>query len=362
MFSTLNKYLYKNYIFGFLVTYSIFSILIFTGDLIEQFRKSTNKDVPIDIIFQLSFYNYFSLIFDTLAIIIFLSCIVTFIKLEKASEYTVMKSSGVKPASLIIAPTILFFIIGIFFITTMNPLTSIMYDKYEKLENQYIKRIDKFATISSNGLWLKQDNEIRKVSNILNAKTIEDEAKIINDFMILEYNEIGSFTGRLDGSKASLQDGYWLMTDVIETPRYSDPIFHKEFKYHTSIVHNDISNSLLSPENISLWQLNNFINLIEKLGYSAIDHKLQLYNLLILPILICSLVLLSYSITSNMKHNDKTINIIIYSIGIIFIFYFFSNLLNALALASHVSPLIAKITLPSALMLLFILTLGLKKQ
>ena len=72
MFSTLNKYLYKNYLIGFLIIFSIFSVLMFTGDLIEQFRKSTNKEVPIDVIFQLSFFNYFSLIFETLAIIIFL--------------------------------------------------------------------------------------------------------------------------------------------------------------------------------------------------------------------------------------------------------------------------------------------------
>ena len=351
MFSTLNRYLYKNYFIGFLIIYSTFSLLIFTGDLIEQFRKSTNKDVPVDIVFQLSFYNYFSLIFDTLAVIIFLACVFTFIKLEKSSEYTVMKSSGVKPFSLLISPLLLFFSIGVIFISVVNPLTAIMHEKYDDLEYRYIKRVDRFATISTNGLWLKQNNLDRNISNILNAKSIEEEGRIINDFMILEYNQAGSYSGRFDGERASLVDGYWLMHNVLETPRFSEPIFHDKLTYSTSILLVDISNSLSAPENISIWKLNGFINLIEKLGYSAIDHKLQLFNLLILPILICSLVTFAYAITSHMKHNDKSIILIIYSIGLIFIYFFVSNLLNALSLSSQINPLMSKAILPLLLLI-----------
>ena len=32
--------------------------------------------------------------------------------------------------------------------------------------------------------------------------------------MILEYDQNGSFHGRLDGSSARLEQGYWIMTDT----------------------------------------------------------------------------------------------------------------------------------------------------
>ena len=349
MFSKLNRYLYRNYLIGFLIILTIFSILIFTGDLIENFRKSAAKDVPINIIFKLSYYNFFSLIFETIPIIVFFSCIFTVIRFVKNSEYTVMQLSGSKQTSLLVSPIILFFLIGIIFISTINPLTVLLHEKHDELEYMYIKKTDKFASISKNGIWLKQNNIERNVSSILNSKNIEKEGEVLNNFMILEYNDMGSFTGRFDGKKAILKDGYWLMHEVIETPRYSDPVYHIKFKYVTSILFKDISNSLSSPENISLWNLPGFIKLIEKLGYSALDHELQLYYLLSLPLLICGLVALAYSMTLRIRHNDKIINVLILSIGATFLFYFFSNLFNAMSLSSQLNPIIAKFLIPGIL-------------
>ena len=284
MFSKINLYLYKNYINGFIIVLLIFSLLTFTGDLIENFRKATTKDVPTNIIFELSIYNFPSLIYDTIPIIIFFSYILTTVKLIRTSEYTVLKSSGMTNKTLLISPSILFLAIAILFVLTINPLIAIFHSKYEELNYTYIKKTDKFASISKNGIWLKQDNYKKNVSSILNSKNIEKEGEILNNFMILEYNQKGSFTGRLNGKKAKLENGYWILYEVIEYPRYSDSKFHKELIYNTTIKYQDISNSLISPENIPIYQLNDFINLIEKLGYSAIDHKLQYYSLILLPL------------------------------------------------------------------------------
>ena len=164
--------------------------------------------------------------------------------------------------------------------------------------------------------------------------------------MILEYNQKGSFTGRLNGKKAKLENGYWILYDVNEYPRYSDSKFHSELIYKTTIKYQDISNSLLSPENISIYQLSEFIKLIEKLGYSAIDHKLQYYSLLLLPILVLSLVFLANSLTMRINHNDKIFGLLIISICMIFLYYFLSNLFNALSMSSQLNPLISKILVP----------------
>ena len=164
--------------------------------------------------------------------------------------------------------------------------------------------------------------------------------------MILEYNQKGSFTGRLNGKKAKLENGYWILYEVIEYPRYSDSKFHKELIYNTTIKYQDISNSLISPENIPIYQLNDFINLIEKLGYSAIDHKLQYYSLILLPFLILSLVFLANSLTIRLNHNDKITILLIISICTIFVYYFLSNLFNALSLSAQINPLTSKLSVP----------------
>ncbi len=362
MLSTINKYLYKNYFLGFIIILFIFSILVFTGDLIENFRKSETKDVPLEIIFQLSLFNYPSLIYETIPIIIFFSCIFSTVRLIKTSEYTVLKSSGLTNISLLISPAVLFLIISILFVLAINPLIALFHSKYDELNYEYIERTDRFASISKNGIWLKQENIEKNVSSILNSKNIQKEGEILNNFMILEYNQKGSFLGRLNGKKAQLKDGYWILYDVTEYPRFSDSKFYNELKYITTIKYKDISNSLISPENISIYQLNDFIALIEKLGYSAIDHKLEYYNLILLPFLILSLVFLANTLTLQLNHNDKIFNLMIISICIIFIYYFLSNLFNALSMSSQINPLIAKILVPTILAFLsFLLTIAPKK-
>ncbi len=352
MFSKINLYLYKNYLIGFIIVLLVFSLLTFTGDLIENFRKSATKDVPTGIIFELSLYNFPSLIYETIPIIIFFSCLFTSVKLIRTSEYTILKSSGLTNNSLLISPIILFLVISILFVLVINPLVAIFHSKYDELNYTYIKQTDKFASISKNGVWLKQDNEEKNVSSILNSKTIEKEGEILNNFMILEYNQKGSFTGRLNGEKAKLETGYWILYNVTEYPRYADSKFHKELLYSTTIKYQDISNSLISPENISIYKLNEFIKLIEKLGYSAIDHKLQYYGLLLLPLIVISLVFLANSLTIKINHSDKIIGLMIISICTIFIYYFLTNLFNALSISSQLNPLISKISVPVLLSLL----------
>ena len=83
-------------------------------------------------------------------------------------------------------------------------------ERYSELEYRYIDRVDKFASITKNGLWLKQENQEKNLSSVLYAQEIKQQGRNIIDFMILEYDEKGSLQGRLDGNKAILKNGYWI--------------------------------------------------------------------------------------------------------------------------------------------------------
>ena len=69
-------------------------------------------------------------------------------------------------------------------------------------------------------------------------------------------------------------------------------------------------------------------------------------DIVFLPFFMSSLVLLASSLIIGLKQNDKFTNTIIYSLVIIFIIYFLSNLLDALGSTSQLNPIIAKCSLP----------------
>ena len=348
MFNKISLYIFKKFFLAFLITFLIFSIILFIGDFVEQFRKAAGKDVPVSIILQLAIFNFPNLINYTLPITSFFGSILALLILIRNSESIVISSMGISNTRAILPALLLYVIIGVIFITLANPLIAIFDDRYSNLKYEYIDRVDKFASITKNGLWLKQDNYELGLNSVLYAKTTKDEGNKIYNFMLLEYNNNGKFYGRIDGKKAELKEGYWRMFDIQITPRYGETRFLEDLNYNTNIKPADISDGLSSPSSISIWRLLTFINFLEELEYSAIDFKMHLYGLISLPFFITALVYLAFSLVQGLKQNDKFSKVVINSLILIFFLYFLSNLLNALGSTSQIHPLIANFSMPFA--------------
>ena len=181
--------------------------ILFIGDFVEQFRKTAGKNVPLNIILQLTLFNFPNLITYTLPITSFFSSILALLVLIRNSELIVISGMGISNLKSILPALILHFFIGIVFITLANPLIAIFDDRYSNLKYEYIDRVDKFASITKNGLWLKQDNYETNLTSVLYAKSTEKEGKVLNSFMLLEYDDKGAFNGRIDGKRAELEEG-----------------------------------------------------------------------------------------------------------------------------------------------------------
>ena len=354
MFSKINLYLSKKFFISFVVVFIIFAALLIIGDFVEQFRKSTGKDVPLKIIFQLAVFNFLSLVEFIIPIVTFFAALLTFILLIRNSEFLIINSVGTSNIKILIPAIIIYFFVGTFFITIINPLSAVFYDRYTELEYKYIEKSDKFASITKNGIWLKQFNEKKNVSSVLYAQQISNNGATLLNFMLLEYDEKGIFQGRIDGERAILENGFWSMDNVQISPKYNQANFTIKHKYVTNIKPSDITNSLSSPDSISFWKMGKFISFLEDLGYSALDFKLYYYNLIILPFFLSFLTILASSLVSDLKQNSKITKTIIAAFILIFIIYFLSNLLDALGSSSQIGPLIAKLMTP-----FFVLTISL---
>ena len=252
MFSKINYYILKKFLSAFLITFLILSAILFIGDFVEQFRKSTGKNVPINIVLQLTIFNFPNLINYTLPITSFFGSILALLILIRNSESIVINGMGISNLKIILPALILYFFIGVIYITLANPLIAIFDDKYSSLKYEYIDRVDKFASITKNGLWLKQENQDTGLTSVLYAKNTEDEGNTIYNFMLLEYDDKGLFNGRIDGQKALLNEGYWEMFDIQITPKYADTEYLNKIKYSTNIKPEDISDGLSSSQTISI--------------------------------------------------------------------------------------------------------------
>ena len=97
---------------------------------------------------------------------------------------------------------------------------------------------------------------------------------------------------------------------------------------------------------MSFLQLNNFIYILEKLGYSANDYKIYYYNILLMPIVIVGFVILANSIVIGIKQNDRFTKTIVISFLMMIIYYFCSNLMNTLGANAKLPAFISTLVTP----------------
>ena len=81
-----------------------------------------------------------------------------FLRIKKTDEIIALKVSGISNFSIIIIPSIVSIIIGIFIITALNPITSALVKKYEIIKGSYEKDQEYLAAITVNGIWIKEKN------------------------------------------------------------------------------------------------------------------------------------------------------------------------------------------------------------
>ena len=146
----INKYLAKEFAKVVINMILFFFCLGFIMNLFEEINFFKDIDIGIYIPILLSSLIVPSLLYNMFPFIILLSGIWFFLKIKKSDEVTALKISGMSNFSIIIIPSLLSILIGIIFITSINPVTSVLVKKYENLRGGYEKDKDYLAAITEN--------------------------------------------------------------------------------------------------------------------------------------------------------------------------------------------------------------------
>ena len=150
------KFVTKDFLKITLNTSLIFLGLAIILNLFEEINFFKDFDVGIDVPILLSTIFVPSLLYNMFPFIILLSGIWFFLKIKKTDEIIGMKISGLSNFSIIIVPSIVVIFLGIFIITSINPIVSVLVKKYESVKGVYEKDQDYLAAITGNGIGLRK--------------------------------------------------------------------------------------------------------------------------------------------------------------------------------------------------------------
>ena len=180
----INKYLSKEFIKVVLNMSFLFFCLGFVLNLFEEINFFKDYNVGINVPILLSGLYVPGLLYNMFPFVLFLSGIWFFLKIKKTDEIIAMKISGMSNFSVIIVPSIIAIVLGIFFITILNPIASVLITKYETIKGSYEKDQEYLAAITVNGIWIKEKKE--NGTNIIRSSKMRNSELL--DVSIYQYD------------------------------------------------------------------------------------------------------------------------------------------------------------------------------
>ena len=322
---TINFYLLKEFFKVVVNTSLVFFCLGLIINLFEEINFFKDYDVGIYLPLILSFLFVPSLFYNMFPFIILLSGIWFFLHIRKTDEIMAMKISGMSNFSIILVPSILSVILGIFFITLVNPVTSTLVKKYESTKGSFEKDQDYLAAITSNGIWIKEKNNIIKSSKL-------NKNSLLN-VSIYEFDNNDNFLKRFEAESADISSRNWILKNV----KIIDKDGKSIEKNTSNIIYKSIYDvkkikSLYSNlDTISFWNLQNEIKLLENRGYSTREMRSKLQQSLAFPFFLLSMIFLGGVITLGTQSrgsNWKYVFIALFASVLIFYFNRFSAALG----------------------------------
>ena len=302
----INKYITSEFAKVTINMILVFFCLGFIMNLFEEINFFKDLDVGISIPIILSLFIVPSLFYNMLPFIILLSGIWFFLKIRKSDEVTALKVSGMSNFSIILIPSIFSVLLGIFFITSINPITSVLVKKYETIKGDYERDRDYLAAITENGIWIKEKTNLK--NNIIRASHLEEDN--LMNVTIYEFDRENNFIQRIEAELANISTLEWMLKNVkvISEDGVVLPDRIESLEYISMYDIDQIKSLYSNLDTISFWNIKNEIKLLAEKGYSTKEVLTKFHKSLAFPFFLLSMVLLSgvFTLGMNFKENSWT--------------------------------------------------------
>lgn len=347
---TLSMYIGRQFLMAILATFTVMMIIIGLVELLELVRRASNATNPISfgIILQLMLLKLPTSAEKIYPFTFMVGGMIALGRLTRSSELVVTRAAGVSVWQFLMPGIIVALVLGTLVTTIINPIAASTIGRFDRLEGKYISGKSSLLSVLPSGLWLRQVGEkgimvggVPAEEYIIHANRLEQATLALDQVVIFLYGANHRFIGRIDAAKATLAPGHWM----IESGTFSTPLARPQpisaYRMPTQLTLSQIQDSFSAPETFSVWQLPGFIAVLEKAGFSALQHRLHLHSLIALPTLLAGMVMLAAVFSLRQPRRGRTGMMVV--IGMIsgFLIYFITNIIYAFGASGGLPVMLA---------------------
>ena len=352
---TFQFYLIKLFIKRLLLTSVIFLSLIFILSVFEEISFFKKSDVSLLFPYLIALLNTPSALFDVFPFIFLIATQFFFIYLIKKGELDVLKISGLTNFYIIKILALVSFIVGLLIIIFYYSFSSKLKFLYLDLKNAYSNDNKYLATVTKNGLWIK--DEIDNHTYIVNANRIDNN--YLKEVSIFKFDKNFALLEVAISSKVNVSNTLWVISSPTITIGNLSKVYEDNITMKSNFDQKKINTLFDNLSSLNVSELIDQKSDFEKLGYSTIEIETYMHRLASFPFFLTIMTMLSCVIMLNIKKNKSVIFHIILGIFLSVVIYYSSYLFNLLSENEKI-PTILSTWFPLFIILAFI-TIGLIK-
>jgi lipopolysaccharide export system permease protein len=267
-------------------------------DFIELLRRSAPRpDATFAIVTQIGLLRVPWLAMQILPFAVLLGGILAFWRLTRSSELIVARAAGVSAWQFLAAPVACAIAFGGIATAAVSPISAAMRARAEALDNVYLKSGGGPLALTGGQLWLRQADHTLDPQGvaILHALAVALKGSELtaNSVSIFRLDGHDRLLERIEATQATLDSGAWVLANARTVTPGKLPDAPRQMSLATNMTVDRVQESFAEPDTFSVWALPEFIDLLERSGFSAIRHRLEFQTLLALPLLCGTMSLLA---------------------------------------------------------------------
>ena len=348
-YNILYKFLAVHFLKSFgLVFFCIAGIIALFSTItsLKDFAAVSVK-IPLSVIVQFALLDIFYTLNTILPLSVLLAGILTFWRLSRTSELTVIRSIGLSVWQFITPILGVCIAIGCLNMMVLSPINSALQQRVSKLKYKYEVSHSNPLLFSQHGLWLKEKSDFTQ--SFINAEYIKKEGlSLLGKNLVIYVTDLNNnFLRRIEAKSATLDNKSLNLVNVkMINPQLLTETFDS-YDYPTSLTVDRIEENSSTPESFSFWELPGFINFFEEAGFSARKHRSYFYTLLFMPLTLCAMLFIASIFSISPKRNQAKL-VLKLSCGVIvgFSMFFLDQIVRAMGASGRLSIFVSSISIP----------------
>ena len=184
--------------------------------------------------------------------------------------------------------------------------------------------------VSESGIWIRDNLPDSRL--IFRGETLDAGSSRILNPIIYEFNETSNLRRVIKADSSQLTKNGWMVENAVSWQNNGSEKILGNIILPTSLGALNLQRSSLSPRALSIFQLPDFILSLEHAGIPATAHRMHLYQLLALPLMMIGITMLAARATLTNSLRGSRSRLFIRGVmlaTIIFIFTYFMQVMGS---------------------------------